>query len=110
MTWNYIKAMDKKLISYVGFTVGIVLIFLGGGLLYLRGKSVKKVEIVISTPTVKSWSLVPIVSKTSVSAEKLQSSQKRKISFKYRSSKPKSVFLVGDFNKWNRKANPMKRG
>ncbi|MDO8735424.1 MAG: hypothetical protein Q7K21_09760, partial [Elusimicrobiota bacterium] len=43
---------------------------------------------------------------------KLQSSksQKRKIAFRYRSSKPKTVFLVGDFNKWNKKTNPMKQG
>jgi len=112
--------MGKKLISYIGLSVGIALIILGGGLLYLKEKNVKKavvknpkkVEVIISTPTVKSWSSVPIVSKTSVSAEKSQSlkSQKRKISFKYRSSKPKSVFLVGDFNKWNKKAKPMKQG
>ncbi|MBI5573105.1 MAG: isoamylase early set domain-containing protein [Elusimicrobia bacterium] len=115
--------MDKKLISYIGLAIGVVLIFLGGGLLYLKEKSVKKIvvknpkkiEVVISsqpTASVKPQMPAPLVSKSSAAAGKLQSSktQKRKIAFKYRSSKPKTVFLVGDFNKWNKKANPMKKG
>jgi len=114
--------MDKKLISYIGLVIGVVLIFLGGGLLYLKEKSVKnavvknpkKVEVVISHPTVpvKPPTPAPLVSKSSIAAGKGQSSksQKRKIAFKYRSSKPKTVFLVGDFNKWNKKVNPMKKG
>lgn len=108
--------MDKKIISYIGLTVGVVLIFLGGGLLYLKEKTVKKtiakspkkVEVVISTPSVK-----PQIAQTPkpVATNLLpQKSQKRKIAFRYRSSKPKKVFLVGDFNKWNKKANPMKQG
>lgn len=115
LTWNYTNIiMDKKLISYIGLSVGIVLIFLGGGLLYLKEKTVKKVavknpkkvEVVISTPPVKPQTATAAVAKKPQTAK----SQKRKISFKYRSSKPKSVFLVGDFNKWNKKANPMKQG
>jgi len=61
---------------------------------------------------VKPPTPAPLVSKSSIAAGKGQSSksQKRKIAFKYRSSKPKTVFLVGDFNKWNKKVNPMKKG
>ena len=108
--------MDKKLVSYIGLSIGIVLIFLGGGLLYLKEKSVKKtvvknpkkVEVVISTPEMKTQKIVVPVAKSN--STELKKSQKRKIAFRYRSSKPKTVFLVGDFNKWNKKSNPMKRG
>lgn len=115
--------MDKKLVSYIGLGIGVVFIFLGGGLLYLKEKNVKnavvknpkKVEVVISSQpsaSAKSQMPAPPVSKSSASAGKSQTSksQKRKIAFKYRSSKPKTVFLIGDFNKWNKKANPMKQG
>jgi len=115
--------MDKKLISYIGLGIGVVLILLGGGLLYLKEKSVKKavvknpkkVEVVIaSRQSAAGKPQIPSQSspKSSVSPEKVQSvkSQKRKIAFNYRSSKPKTVFLIGDFNKWNKKANPMKQG
>ena len=108
--------MDKKLISYIGLAIGVVFIFLGGGLLYLKEKSVKKtavknpkkVEVVISTPAMKTQKIVVPVAKSN--STELKKSQKRKIAFRYRSSKPKTVFLVGDFNKWNKKSNPMKRG
>ncbi len=115
--------MDKKLVSYIGLSIGIVLIFLGGGLLYLKEKSVKKtvvknpkkVEVVISTSAMKTQKIVvPVAKSNSTELKKVANlpagRQERKIAFRYRSSKPKSVFLVGDFNKWNKKANPMKQG
>ncbi|MEW6557473.1 MAG: hypothetical protein AB1349_08980 [Elusimicrobiota bacterium] len=144
--------MDKKLVSYIGLAVGVILILFGGGLLYLKEKKVKKVtaittptipkvkkiEVVISSPPaiVKSQPQVASVSATttqpaSLAQKKLAKKTKvavhsapfkprlsvtssnlprRKIAFQYRSSKPKSVYLIGDFNNWNPKANPMKQG
>lgn len=108
--------MDKKLILYIGLVIGVVFIFIGGGLLYLKEKSVKKtvvknpkkVEVVISTPAMKTQTVAVQGAKSN--STELKKSQTRKIAFRYRSSKPKAVFLVGDFNKWNKKANPMKQG
>ncbi|MDD5687173.1 MAG: hypothetical protein PHE88_04990 [Elusimicrobia bacterium] len=137
--------MDKKIISYVGFGVGIVLILIGSWLLYLKERNVKKpvlqttatgesfsqlsdkqsgkirkVEVVIATPTATSSksdrfanSNVPTSVKPETVVNNANGSdklQKRKIIFRYRSSKPKNVFLIGDFNKWDKKANPMKKG
>ena len=53
--------MNKKLTLYIGLAAGVLLIFLGGGLLYLKEKSAKKtaaknpkkVEVVISTSAAK---------------------------------------------------------
>ncbi|MFH0948130.1 MAG: hypothetical protein V1833_03935 [Elusimicrobiota bacterium] len=113
--------MNKKLISYIGLTVGVVLVFFGGGLLYLKEKTVpcrekspaivvetsNKVQVIMSTSSVKTQTAVPVAKSSST---ELKKSEKRKIAFRYRNSKPKTVFLVGDFNKWNKKANPMKQG
>ena len=120
--------MDKKVISYIVFTVGVILLLVGGGLLYVKERNLKnsvnpvqkkgkKVEVIFSTQTntgstttTKQQTVTPDIPKNNLDVDTTNSTQKRKISFKFRSSKPQSVFLIGDFNKWNKKANPMTKG
>jgi len=118
--------MDRKFISYVVFLIGVILLLIGGGLLYLKEKNIKapeqpvkqkskKVEVIYSTHPITNQTVVkpqqPVETSKPILATTTQSkTQKRKIAFKYRSSKPETVFLIGDFNKWNNKANPMKKG
>jgi hypothetical protein len=114
--------MDKKTIYYIGLVLGIVFILIGGGLLYLKEKKTKniktptnltqqkgrKVEVIISTNTEKTSPRISNLNKPIITTNSNQ--QKRKIAFKYRSSKVKTVYLIGDFNKWNKIANPLKLG
>ena len=122
--------MDKKTILYVGVAFGVALVFAGSCLLCLKENNIKRAKIAVTTESPKKvevvipvlpqaqpaeYAITPeiipsVVSKPSITKPQHSKLQKRNIAFRYVNSKPKTVCLVGDFNKWNRKANPMGRG
>ncbi|MBN1384639.1 MAG: glycogen-binding domain-containing protein [Elusimicrobia bacterium] len=89
--------MNKKFIPYIGFIIGIILLLSGGGLLYLKEKYLKSARgtAYLAKKKEKEKKVNVVVSKT------------RNIEFMYRNSKPKKVYLIGDFNKWQKTATPM---
>ncbi|MFH1541163.1 MAG: isoamylase early set domain-containing protein [Elusimicrobiota bacterium] len=73
-------------------------------------KVLPKLSAKTQSATVTKHPLVIVQGAKDNSIKLKKSQKKRKISFRYRSSKPKTVFLIGDFNNWDKKANPMKQG
>lgn len=95
--------MNKKIISYIGLVVGTILLLTGGGLFYLKEKKIKTSK--------NTGGATVSVQKNREPEKKVKVivSKESNIGFMYRNSKPKTVYLIGDFNKWNKTANLMEK-
>lgn len=99
--------MNKKIISYIGLVIGTVLLLTGGGLFYLKEKKLKTLK----NAADNTVSLPKNREPDRISPKKVEVivSKESNIGFMYSNSKPKAVYLIGDFNKWSKTANLMEK-